>query len=76
MVAYRSTMIGESKVPPVQGNSNVPPSRDRIFSAGSICLASTLLTFHGASFILHAHKNLEPDSEDIEKIIIELPSKL
>ena len=33
-------------------------------------------TFHGASFILHAHTNLEPDSEDIEKIIIELPSKL
>jgi hypothetical protein len=40
------------------------------------CLVSALLTFHGASFILHAHTNLEPDSEDIEKTIIELPSEL
>ena len=38
--------------------------------------SSTLLTFHGASFILHAHKRLDFDSEDIGRIIIELPSKL
>ena len=38
--------------------------------------SSTLLTFHGASFILHAHKRLDYDSEDIGRIITELLSKL
>ena len=37
---------------------------------------STFLTFHGASFILHAHKRLDFDLEDIGRIIIELPWKL
>ena len=37
---------------------------------------SLLLTFHKASFMLPAHTNLKPDSEDIGRIITKLPSKL
>ena len=57
----------------ISGQKSQPPLRR---AAKYSCLFLLLLTFHGASFILHAHTNLKPDSEDIGRIITELPSKL